>query len=1689
MNYWKELFVLLISLATGWSCMGDNPVESEFSAWKFSSQNLTPDWSVRGVSSHDFSPDGIFLVSGQDSQIISTGINFPAEKVAAIEIVLSTDRASVGQVFFSTSTNPMSEKSSYRFPVKGDGAWQTVRIECDANPLWKGTITGLRLDPVDNVQGIKVTVKSLRLFSPVSWQQEKSWSFGSMLGMGGWTAYGVSKQELTSEGLNLLSALDCRLTANKTRFAAEKVSAVEIVMRSNRDDWGQIYFQTDTVGMSEKSSCRFKVYEGREFRTYRIDCSKNQLWKGDITGLRIDPVEQSGVEVEIKTIRLIEQHSLSFKSGPWDIRIDGEKGYWQELKYNGRLLMSNPAGMPCVDFCVAAEKGRKWLSEDPNYRLIENQYNAAEKTLKLTWANQDWRVTETIRFSPNGQERRIERNADFVLLAKTPQKFHQFNFYAHLPLQGKYFFPGTFFLDNMVAREQTRVKNTGLQGELQRMGLIAELPYREVSGDYSVKTMLTELSQDWSQIFFVDTRLDSGFLSVTRMNRSLRINNVFWTAGWADPGEPQHLGSAWLEVSDLSAEKALAESFPRLLKDLKLGVPDDRPDWVKDAAIFSYQVHRFQKQSIRSKITSLIPRIRELGFNTVWCLSVQPGTEECAPTDFYQVAPAVGGWDDWDAMVKSLHKQDIRILQCMFPHGTDARAGMVRGNSIDQMVFTESGNVLMYWAFDFNNPDWQKYMGEAAGFYSRHGADGIRLDAPFGSIINNWRRKGFPSELPGVCSRFDQNKSYYKVDQEWWEKCLSKNGGIMPALPYQRASLTQSCGGLNMCRAVRDSIREVSPNNVLMPEIGGMPLCSIGDIMFDMAFPNLVYKLITLQPERFSPLLSLWLEEQKLVESPDTVRMRYLCLDFDLLKGQLWTGFDAACALTSLSFMIHGVPMIYDPNDQGYGVHIRRLNEVRNSVAEFRRGEAFYTTVKPSAPEVFAVLRQLPERSALGLINFSPRPVEMTLTLPMNQLGFQPEAKLDLWNAYSGSKLGTGTISEFKQLKLNFSPWETVALVWLPANTVPSWKNQASAPATVALTSDKPRLHGDMVTCAAYSLTFDRNNGMIISWRDRQNHELIKNSDLLLTPANDQRRQVIFNAKSKSDGVEVTVEYRLQSENVITLNYYCRPDKIMVSVDSRKMPAMLTFPLPSGRQYQIDTVEGMLADWINPAQIAARDGVRLHLHRVENLTDGALLWDSRIQPLNPNRPELRTWEQNQGGVTVRILPPNNTPWPSCRLIDYLAGQTGLHYVVTANPVASIELLPTAAPLSAATATYRMGDLTVTNESHSWRIENSHYILQLRKNGGVIAGLTDKATGRKLLTNQDLFGEQGFDPDKGYVAASADLNTRVTAWWDGSRFRIGFKSEMRSAKTKTYDAAAAPSSLSSQIEYACDSSPVIGMLSGIRNASGYAASPLLDWRAQAATGMTVHNNNQGGVNLLDSNGARKLQITATNNNGPIKIDNANITPDGFRFCWFNGKNGPMRPGIWHQLRLDLTVASSDPAKSQSIDWLPDSREFNDDRAFALRTSAYSVSRSHIIPYYSNDLPDMLWWAARRDSFPYYGMGKDGKTAWHFGSHGYNFYIQSLSPTELPPGQYQLSFRLKSNVTTKSDIRVVVEWADNQGGRHVKDEIYTFTASADWQEKSLIFKLDQPGYAPLLRVISDIKNGSILLDGVNFMPVKQ
>jgi hypothetical protein len=218
-------------------------------------------------------------------------------------------------------------------------------------------------------------------YEPTSTQT--SWDFNTQYDTEGWEAPNVEGRGYSVEDGGYFinpKQIDPWIRNDYVSGDASVYNAIEINMASNCPDGnGRIYFTTsNSPGYNDNKMVEFKINNDGNWRTYTIYMASHDLWRGTITGLRIDPAEhgESGREdtVGFDWIRMIytsEKPSITYSElnfrifSPWDtitfkysihnpfankfegvrlgaqIRTNNPQGTWIDDRTNDKVITLN----------------------------------------------------------------------------------------------------------------------------------------------------------------------------------------------------------------------------------------------------------------------------------------------------------------------------------------------------------------------------------------------------------------------------------------------------------------------------------------------------------------------------------------------------------------------------------------------------------------------------------------------------------------------------------------------------------------------------------------------------------------------------------------------------------------------------------------------------------------------------------------------------------------------------------------------------------------------------------------------------------------------------------------------------------------------------------------------------------------------------------------------------------------------------------------------------------------------------------------------------------------------------------------------------------------------------------------------------------------------------------------------------
>jgi glycosidase len=332
-----------------------------------------------------------------------------------------------------------------------------------------------------------------------------------------------------------------------------------------------------------------------------------------------------------------------------------------------------------------------------------------------------------------------------------------------------------------------------------------------------------------------------------------------------------------------------------------------------------------------------------------------------SPFDHFKISSLYGTVDELKSMLDACKEAGIQVIFDFVPHGPPDESELGR-NHLDWVCLDEAGKPIYVWsqlAFDNANPGWQEYMRKAAEYNAReYGIVGARIDVATGSPPN-WR---------------------------------SGTG--------YRPSFSTLGGGLGMCRAIREGLRRVHRNVVILPEeyTASRIYYRVADLTYDA---SLFLVLIDLQirqatPTEWAETLQCFLHDQSLTLPRGALKMRWIA-NHDTVS---WTikkerprktfGFERARALIGLCCLIDGVPMIYqgeeDPSIYG-GTgpsivdYLAKLLNCRKRLPSLTSRVTDYQSVQ-ATNGVFTCVRGSGRERTIVMVSLNPENVNSSLQLP-----------------------------------------------------------------------------------------------------------------------------------------------------------------------------------------------------------------------------------------------------------------------------------------------------------------------------------------------------------------------------------------------------------------------------------------------------------------------------------------------------------------------------------------------------------------------------------------------------------------------------------------------------------------------------------------------------------------------------------
>ncbi|MDR2706127.1 MAG: hypothetical protein LBC02_10145 [Planctomycetaceae bacterium] len=1063
------------------------------------------------------------------------------------------------------------------------------------------------------------------------------------------------------------------------------------------------------------------------------------------------------------------------------VRLDDNTGNLTEILYHSESVTIPGGGDQRFDILQDSD----WIFGKGKLELVGIKKESSSN-ITVTQKIGDW--TAVFHYSVDVPTATLKRNVELTYNGKEPTKIK--NFWMSLPTfpfknDVEFFIPGQY---------PPQKYNTDNFAENARQG----------SWKNSAPLVL-QLDKTKSVILLSDNLIDYAdrpSSGIERRDGGVRLTQSFDIKGHVLQNSIQKLGDAYCRIVDGDSETALLKIHD-LMRQLGHVPPKNRPQWFESAILYSFHPGGTIGSQCRDlggfkNSMPLLDRIKQIGCNAIWLMPLEDKSIYW-PRDYYKFQDGLGSSPEnaameYKALVGKAHELGLRVLQDSVPHG-GGNPNERSQKHPEWLVQEEDGSTFSYWGFDFNYPTWIDYMGDVARHYVKeYGIDGYRVDACGGSKIPNWNKN----------------------------------------IPYARASHSQSQGGLNMLRKIRQSVKELQPDGGILAEVNTGIWGAVSDATydFDLCY-NVLHDARKLPANEFVTRLRRWLHEQQYSEIPDMLRLRHV-ESHDSLRAQLWYGTESHEQLVALTAFIHGIPLVYHEQEIGHFNSFRQIFEIRKTLPELNGGDADYLAVD-APPGVFAVLRTKGDDASIVVINFNDtKTLDATLRLSWNKLPEKLRAKnqLEYFSVYDCETKIKTIEKKNDELQISYKtnllePQEQIFVLRdraepmkkiidkafneiLKFDPKPFSYGQSPYPtaSSVIETTEDGQLKMTIFHCVAY---IDSETGLLTRF-EKSGKPWFGSADLLL-PAGMKEKAEKANIVQEKNTLTVRRKFGAAT---LEMHYWWKDDSILF--DSRwtgdvpKNAAML-IPIVDATHWSVISSEGGLGELYHPRHLTTDEVFGSIYWRPQGTN---VIFDSLLTPIElplygTFMRDVTIFSNNHVPILLGFLKETPTRF---RLLDRNGDKKELSMLFSWTDE-SVPNLATKPELSLNLGMYGQPTKREIPKLRpaigGWIYENDHYKLRLTRSGTIMSFDTKK--GQQIIHQGDLYTDYGYGIEKMRYAAGNDVEAgcRIVQDQDGKTLRLRFEGQLRGFGR--FDLMKPP--VEYFMEYAFNDSPAFAMSCGVK----------------------------------------------------------------------------------------------------------------------------------------------------------------------------------------------------------------------------------------------------------------------------------
>lgn len=295
--------------------------------WKLGCSEL-----IEGKNKLVFKPKPYERVYGKriDPRIINDKLKIDITDVRTIYLSMRADmEITPVKIYFTTQENPeWSENNCFNF--RYSPGTLTVYVDVSVLHNWYGTLTGLRIDPIDrDLCGI-VELFNINLvdkngcvvyeydftnaenFENSDWRVEDAEILESNNSLK-LNVYPVDVKKLIFDPM--ITNDNINVNVNRAKYVHVRLKTI-LENNTNHGGWYnnnvyydaylQVYFKTENNNVYSQDKRVFANYRSGCMTDVYVDMSGNSLWNGNLTGLRIDPTEVVDGTYEIELVEILE---------------------------------------------------------------------------------------------------------------------------------------------------------------------------------------------------------------------------------------------------------------------------------------------------------------------------------------------------------------------------------------------------------------------------------------------------------------------------------------------------------------------------------------------------------------------------------------------------------------------------------------------------------------------------------------------------------------------------------------------------------------------------------------------------------------------------------------------------------------------------------------------------------------------------------------------------------------------------------------------------------------------------------------------------------------------------------------------------------------------------------------------------------------------------------------------------------------------------------------------------------------------------------------------------------------------------------------------------------------------------------------------------------------------------------------